>query len=215
MRYIEIVPMQGDEAFEVIDMWSDDADKALDHLIQWDDGEETEAAATVNGHVYREDPAREAWVTRYHVRGNYLMVADGPGGTTVLFRVVWEAGEIEVSAEARQLAETTLWQASDENGDQLSKSHHADDIDREHFAHLVNDWLNFAEANAAVLALHHGAVGRGRKDSAHDYVLTRNQDGAGFWDRGSGSYGDDLSMTARADGTADAYVGDDGRIYIG
>lgn len=48
---------------------------------------------------------------------------------------------------------------------------------------------------------------------AHDYVLTCNGHGAGFWDRGLGDLGDRLTDAAHADGEWDLYVGDDGLLY--
>lgn len=47
----------------------------------------------------------------------------------------------------------------------------------------------------------------------HDLWLTRNGHGAGFWDRGLGEVGERLTEAARAMGTCDLYVGDDGLIY--
>jgi hypothetical protein len=47
----------------------------------------------------------------------------------------------------------------------------------------------------------------------HDFWLTRNRHGAGFWDRGLGALGDRLTSAAHAYGEVDLYVGDDGRLY--
>jgi len=48
----------------------------------------------------------------------------------------------------------------------------------------------------------------------HDFWLTRNGHGAGFWDRGLGKVGDDLTRDAETYGGIDPYVGDDGLVYI-
>lgn len=48
----------------------------------------------------------------------------------------------------------------------------------------------------------------------HDFVLTRNGHGAGFWDRGHGERGDRLTAACKPYGELDAYVGDDGRVYL-
>jgi hypothetical protein len=48
----------------------------------------------------------------------------------------------------------------------------------------------------------------------HDFWLTRNGHGAGFWDRGIGDYGDALTEHAHSFGASDVYVGDDGRLYV-
>lgn len=47
----------------------------------------------------------------------------------------------------------------------------------------------------------------------HDFWLTRNGHGAGYWDRGLGELGDRLADAARAHGTAGLYVGDDGLVH--
>lgn len=49
----------------------------------------------------------------------------------------------------------------------------------------------------------------------HDFWLTRNGHGTGFWDRGLGAVGDRLSVAAHAYGEASLYVGDDGWQYVG
>lgn len=47
----------------------------------------------------------------------------------------------------------------------------------------------------------------------HDLWLTRNSHGAGFWDRGHGKLGLDLSKLAKALGSASAFEDNDGLIY--
>ena len=47
----------------------------------------------------------------------------------------------------------------------------------------------------------------------HDFWLTRNGHGAGFWDRGLGDLGERLTEAAKVYGGVYLYVGDDGRIY--
>lgn len=48
----------------------------------------------------------------------------------------------------------------------------------------------------------------------HDFFLTRNGHGAGFWDRGLGNLGEQLSRESEIYGEADLYVGDDGFLYF-
>jgi hypothetical protein len=47
----------------------------------------------------------------------------------------------------------------------------------------------------------------------HDFWLTRNGHGVGFWDRGLGELGDTLTTWASSYGTVYLYVGDDGMVY--
>lgn len=47
----------------------------------------------------------------------------------------------------------------------------------------------------------------------HDFWLTRNRHGAGFWDRGLGELGSKLTDAAHTFGSCDLYIGDDGLVY--
>lgn len=49
---------------------------------------------------------------------------------------------------------------------------------------------------------------------AHDFWLTRNRHGVGFWDRGLGKLGDHLTTWAHAAGSRSAYLGDDNLVYF-
>ena len=49
--------------------------------------------------------------------------------------------------------------------------------------------------------------------NGHDFWLTRNRHGAGFWDRGLEFVGINLTDAAHAWGEFNLYVGDDGLIY--
>ena len=51
-------------------------------------------------------------------------------------------------------------------------------------------------------------------DVGHDFWLTRNGHGAGFWDRGDDQAWEDLSDKAKEYGEAWPYVGDDGKVYL-
>lgn len=48
----------------------------------------------------------------------------------------------------------------------------------------------------------------------HDFWLTRNRHGAGFWDRGLGRLGDKLTEVSQSFKECDLYIGDDGEIHI-
>jgi hypothetical protein len=50
--------------------------------------------------------------------------------------------------------------------------------------------------------------------AGHDFWLTRNGHGAGFWDRGLGRYGDRLTAAAKAFGEVDVYLDDDGKVNL-
>lgn len=110
---------------------------------------------------------------------------------------------------------TALWSSTDENGEPLDGGYGYDDLSAEAVAQARTDVVSFlisnadliAAAKAAQPAYDDGAV-------AHDFWLTRNGHGAGFWDRGLGQVGDELTANVRPYGSADLYVGDDGRVHL-
>jgi hypothetical protein len=50
--------------------------------------------------------------------------------------------------------------------------------------------------------------------AGHDFWLTRNRHGAGFWDRGLGDVGKQLTDMSHPYGEVSLYRGDDGLIYL-
>jgi hypothetical protein len=101
-----------------------------------------------------------------------------------------------------------LWSSTDEHGEPLDAVYSLDDIAPEAYAQALEDCTDFiASCGESLAALNPEQVG-------HDFWLTRNHHGAGFWDRGLGALGDYLTTMAHAYGECDAYVGDDGFIYL-
>lgn len=118
-----------------------------------------------------------------------------------------------LDAFQRGYLETALWSstdnADDSGGSPLDENYSIDDIAPDALAQMLKDCDNFQEENAALLA-------KAGDDSqnGHDFWLTRNGHGAGFWDRGYPSkVGDGLSKSCKAYGSVDLYVGDDGLIH--
>lgn len=83
-----------------------------------------------------------------------------------------------------------------------------DDLAPEALASMREDCEAFAESEADDLADLSAA------QAGHDFWLTRNRHGAGFWDRGLGDRGDRLTKAAHVYGESDLYVGDDGKVYV-
>lgn len=89
----------------------------------------------------------------------------------------------------------------------------ADGLSDELLASLAADCEAFQEANADDLDEAYEEHGYTTEQAGHDFWLTRNGHGAGFWDRGLGAVGTRLSDAAHAYGNCDLYVGDDGMVY--
>lgn len=101
-----------------------------------------------------------------------------------------------------------LWSSVDEDGDPIDDTYSSDDLASATRSEMESDCHDFFESNAADLAeMDAGQAG-------HDFWLTRNGHGAGFWDRGLGELGERLSRAAEVYGSVDLYVGDDQRIHI-
>lgn len=52
------------------------------------------------------------------------------------------------------------------------------------------------------------------EQAGHDFWLTRNGHGTGFWDRGLGKVGDKLTALCKPYGSRDVYVGDDNALHF-
>lgn len=112
----------------------------------------------------------------------------------------------------RQYLETALWSTNDESdesgGVPLDRNYSIEDIAPESLASMLADCDAFEAANSDLLAL----AGT-REQNGHDFWLTRNDHGVGFWDRGYLIVGEQLSDACKAYGSVDLYIGDDGLIY--
>ena len=109
--------------------------------------------------------------------------------------------------------ETALWSCTDSDGVPLDNSKYCD-------AELAPETLKKFEADCEAFAAKGSVLypeyfaGLQSQTTAHDFWLTRNGHGAGFWD---GDYpkaiGETLTEFAHSFGEVDLYVGDDGKIY--
>lgn len=80
------------------------------------------------------------------------------------------------------------------------------DIAPETIAAMREDCSEFLSQNRSLLEERYSQAG-------HDFWLTRNHHGAGFWDGDWPEHGDELTDRAQEFGECDLYPGDDGRIY--
>ena len=113
--------------------------------------------------------------------------------------------------------ECALWSSTDNSddsgGEPLDKNYDEGDLSDECRAEIEKDCKDFYESNIGLL-VQYFELGDFSDDSAgHDFWLTRNGHGAGFWDRGLGTIGDRLAKECKPYGSADLYVGDDGKIH--
>lgn len=122
-----------------------------------------------------------------------------------------------------------LWASTDDDGEPLDAQYDDTDLHPETVAKMVVDCQRFQVENSALLKAAYAprwaedSTGKEyRKEdytaeqAGHDFWLTRNGHGAGFWDRGLEDVGKALSEACgwrTAYPECHLYIGDDNRIY--
>lgn len=107
--------------------------------------------------------------------------------------------------------ECALWAGLDHHDPEaarpLDENHDADDLSFDAVADIAIECKTFIDENDMDLADIEPS------QAGHDFFLTRNGHGAGYWDRGLGDIGDRLTKACKPHGTSELYVGDDGKLY--
>ena len=99
-----------------------------------------------------------------------------------------------------------LWSSTDDAGCPMDDSHDESDLSPGTVAKMRYDCAKFLAANRELLNGEYSQAG-------HDFWLTRNHHGCGFWDGDWEEHGDALTDAAHEFGESDLYVGDDGKIH--
>lgn len=98
--------------------------------------------------------------------------------------------------------EALLWSSSDGDEETLHHETPSDSLTRA----AVDDCARFREAAGHLLDEWTP------EQAGHDFALTRNGHGTGFWDRDK-EHSDELTKICEQFGQADVYLGDDGLVY--
>jgi hypothetical protein len=110
--------------------------------------------------------------------------------------------------------ECALWSSTDNadesGGEPLDANYSIDDIAEKSISIVEQECQDFRDMAKDLL----DTIGADDEQNGHDFWLTRNGHGAGFWDRGYGKPGDELSKIAKSFGSCDPVVGDDGKVYF-
>lgn len=113
----------------------------------------------------------------------------------------------------RGYIEAAMWTLTDEDGHSLDYLG-LHDIAEETIETAIRECRDFQTAYRADLDAATEELGRTDDYHGHDFWLTRNHHGAGFWDRGySPALDKRLTDAAHVAGEANWYVGDDGLVY--
>jgi len=105
--------------------------------------------------------------------------------------------------------ECALWSSTLEDGTPMDRDYGPEDLASETLQSMRTDVLDFLEGAGSDL----DAIDA--EQAGHDFWLTRNRHGAGFWDRGLGDLGERLTAMAHPYGESFLYVADDGLVYVG
>jgi hypothetical protein len=121
--------------------------------------------------------------------------------------------------------ECALWTTTDESdergGNPLDDNYGPSDLSPEALEAMRKDCARFLRDNKVILEtfdeLYPNWFTKYSTEEmiGHDFWLTRNGHGAGFWDGGwPGITGDILTRSCKAFGECNLYVGDDSKIYV-
>lgn len=122
----------------------------------------------------------------------------------------------------RGYLECAVWTGTDESDDSgglpLDQNYGVEDFTKAAVAQAKRDCKAFLKDNEVLLAT--VSVVHGRNWSTdyskhgHDFWLTRNRQGAGFWDRGYGKAGDLLTEACKPYGEQHVYVTRRGKLGL-
>jgi hypothetical protein len=104
--------------------------------------------------------------------------------------------------------ETALWSSTDDNDNPLNLDYNQSDIALPTLDRMIQDCAEFQHYNAADIAKCENSAQAG-----HDFWLTRNGHGGGFWDRGLGDAGKRLTEASHTFGEFTLSVEDNGEIH--
>ena len=118
----------------------------------------------------------------------------------------------------RAYIEAALWSSTTDDDTPMDRDYSVSDIAPETLAKMTADCESFQKANIEYIAwdnlTHFPHRTSTHEHAGHDFWLTRNHHGAGFWD---GDWKEPaatkLTEAAHAMGEVNLYVGDDGKIY--
>jgi hypothetical protein len=106
--------------------------------------------------------------------------------------------------------ETALWSSLDSKEQPLDDNYGPEDLSAEAKESMRNDVKDFLDGNKDLLE----ESGLSDEQIGHNFWLSRNGHGAGFFDLGQESFWRDLQSAAEVYGSSDLYEGDDGNLYV-
>lgn len=111
--------------------------------------------------------------------------------------------------------EAMLWSSTGDDEKPLDEKYSENDFADETRVRIETDCEKFVSANW-VLLKYADDCGEDAGNAGHDFWLTREGHGCGFWSRDldEDDLGDKLTKECEKFGNLDIYVGDDGKLYF-
>lgn len=106
-----------------------------------------------------------------------------------------------------------LWSENDTDGTPLDKKYNISNVDQATLDQIMIECKDFVLAQWKLLKKLKPEQ-CGPEQCGHDFALTRNGHGAGYWDRGYGKVGEQLTDACKPYGSCNLYVGDDLQVHV-
>jgi len=108
--------------------------------------------------------------------------------------------------------EAALWSSNDDNDNPMDNNYDINSLSNETFVKMITDCTVFQLANKVELEqaykLYKKDDWTAEAQAGHDFWLTRNGHGTGFWDRDLGEIGDKLTKISEKHGNFDIFIDD-------
>lgn len=188
--------------------------------LKWVDGAYDEGGAYwgAGDYIFRAEGESDAGAETMFVRAKDLVSAKAE------ILLTYPKAEFSASSDTDSFTssyrEAALWSSSNNRyeDDPENQSEMLDDagyeVSPETEAKFLEDCEEFLVQNAELITLAVDMNGYTIDRAGHDFWLTRNGHGTGFWDQNLGDVGDKLSKAARGFGGVDLYVGDDDLVHM-
>lgn len=175
-------------------------DDAVVYLAEWDYGEETENEPVYDRHEIT------GYVGEYDYETNDYLMTWHPGLAHVtLYRKTLLATQRQFNTFVHGYLTAMVWANCYEYNSETREIEIAEDASEHDLTNdarneLTEDCLDFIKEEYEALhrvAKSHFSNENDWSQHGHDFALTRNGHGAGFWDRGYGRDGDYLTLASR------------------
>ena len=108
--------------------------------------------------------------------------------------------------------ECALWSSLGDDENPLDATYDPKDIAPDSIQKMKDDCEKFLTDNIGLILK--TPLTYTTEQAGHDFWLTRNGHGAGFWDRGLGDIGGKLTKACHEFKEINLIVGDDGKLYV-